>query len=82
MRPKARIVLLLAVSRFSGRARLHGGYFGGDDVLIGGSGPDALFGLDGNDELSGGPGRDALDGGRGTDTCDGGSGADRMSRCE
>jgi Ca2+-binding RTX toxin-like protein len=74
--------IVIDASRFSGRGHLEGGAFGGDDILIGGSGPDALFGLDGNDELSGGPGRDALDGGSGTDACDGGSGADSTIRCE
>jgi Ca2+-binding RTX toxin-like protein len=80
--PDAGSGIVIDASRFSGRTSLHGGSFGGDDVLIGGSGPDALFGRDGDDELSGGPGRDALDGGRGTDACDGGSGADSTNRCE
>jgi Ca2+-binding RTX toxin-like protein len=80
--PDAGSGVVIDASRFSGRTSLQGGAVGGDDILIGGTGPDALFGLDGNDELRGGGGRDALDGGPGADSCDGGPGDDRITHCE
>ena len=80
--PEASSGVVIDASRFSGRTHLEGGRFGGNDVLIGGSGPDELFGLDGDDELDGGGGRDTLDGGPGADICDGGPGRDGITHCE
>lgn len=61
--------------------------FGGDDVLIGGSGNDKLYGGDGNDEIFGldgndrivaGAGNDVIFGNGGNDTIDGKDGDDEL----
>ena len=48
--------------------------FGGNDILIGGSGDDKLSGGDGNDVLEGGEGNDNLIGDNGDDVLEGGMG--------
>ncbi len=52
---------------------------GGNDTLIGGSGPDTIAGLYGDDSIDGGSGNDSLDGWQGNDTIVGGAGDDTIT---